>query len=72
MTLPQYLDLTKTTQASFADRLGVAQGTISKLCNERNPRRPSWGMAARIEKETGGAVPVSVWANVATLPSGAA
>lgn len=59
MTLPQYLEWKKMTQAQFAARLGVAQGTVSKLCADR---RPSWDMAARIESATEGHVPVSVWA----------
>jgi transcriptional regulator with XRE-family HTH domain len=59
MTLTQYLDAKKITQAEFARRLGVNQGTVSKLCRAG---RPSWRLAARIEDETGGAVPVSVWA----------
>jgi hypothetical protein len=38
----------------------VNQGTVSKLCRTG---KPSWQLAARIEDETGGAVPVAVWAN---------
>lgn len=59
MTLLQYLKAKELTQAELAQRLGTNQGTISKLCGGR---RPSWEMAARIERETGGLVPVSVWA----------
>lgn len=62
MTLLQYLKLKNMTQTEFAERLGVAQGTVSKLCGAR---RPSWQMAASIEDATDGAVPVSVWARQA-------
>ena len=61
MTLTQYLDAEKLTQAEFARRLGLSQGTVSKLCAGR---RPSWELAINIERETAGKVPVSIWAQV--------
>jgi len=59
MTLAQYLTDKKITQAEFARRLNVNQGTVSKLCAGK---RPSWNMATRIAAATGGEVPVQVWA----------
>jgi transcriptional regulator with XRE-family HTH domain len=59
MTLSQYLDAKKLTQAEFARLLGVNQGTVSKLCTGK---KPSWGMATRIAAATGNDVPVQVWA----------
>lgn len=59
MTLEQYLAWKKLTQAQFAAQVEVNQGTISKLVSGKKPK---WGTAAKIEKATGGAVPVAVWA----------
>lgn len=62
MTLEQYLAWKNLTQAQFAALVEVNQGTISKLVSGKKPK---WGTAARIEKVTGGAVPVAVWAQPA-------
>lgn len=59
-SLKQYLDAAKITQSAFAEQIGVSQGTVSKLCS--NLASPSWRVAALINKETGGAVPLSAWA----------
>jgi hypothetical protein len=66
MTLREYLEATGETQQAFAVRVHAHQGTISKLCGgpDRPPAMPGWGMAARIERATGGKVPVAVWATV--------
>lgn len=58
MTLTQYLSDQKLTQAEFAAMIDATQGTVSKLCANR---RPSWDLAMKIERVTGGKVPVSVW-----------
>ena len=58
LTLKQYLAANDMNQAEFAARIGVTQGTVSKLCAGR---RPSWAMAAKIADVTGGQVPVGVW-----------
>jgi plasmid maintenance system antidote protein VapI len=60
MNLSQYLKEQKLTQAEFAARLGVHQGTVARLINR--DRSPSWEMAARIQSVTDGSVPVAVWA----------
>lgn len=62
MTLLQYRNWKKLTQAALAEELGVTQGTVSKLCDEDLGYVPSLRLAVRIEKATGGAVPVAVWA----------
>lgn len=64
MTLLQYQNWKNLTQAQLAEQLGITQGEVSKLCSEKVGRRPSWEMAAHIEKATDGAVPMSVWARV--------
>jgi DNA-binding XRE family transcriptional regulator len=59
MTLSQYLNTKNIRQAEFARLIDASQGTVSKLCKDR---KPSWELAARIERATDGAVPVAVWA----------
>jgi len=58
-TLSQYLKETGTTQAQFADLIGVHQGTVARLAS--GTRGPSWELAHKIEQVSGGAVPVSCW-----------
>jgi transcriptional regulator with XRE-family HTH domain len=60
ITLTDHLLSTGETQTSFAKRIDVHQGTISKLCAGK---APSLGLALKIERETGGAVPVAAWAS---------
>jgi hypothetical protein len=60
ITLTDHLRGTGETQTSFAKRIDVHQGTISKLCAGK---APSLGLALKIERETGGAVPVAAWAS---------
>ncbi len=54
MTLKEYFDLTSTKPANLAKRLGVSTSTITRL-RDRD-RKPSAGLAMRIEQETKGAV----------------
>ena len=61
MTLKQYLDSKNLTQAEFAARIMSTQGTVSKLCGGR---KPSWELAAKIERATDGNVPVAIWADL--------
>ena len=59
MKLEEYLQTREVTQEAFAVRVGVSQGTISRLLPQdgRPPlRKPSIGLAARITRETGGLV----------------
>lgn len=64
MTLATYLNTSKVSQAAFAERVGVKQPTVNRWVNGQ---KPSWEAAALIEKETGGAVPVAVWAGSQSL-----
>jgi len=64
MTLNQYLEAKKLTQAQFAGQIGATQATVSKLCKGRSP---SLGLAVRIQNETGGNVPISAWPNIAAV-----
>ncbi|MTH61422.1 helix-turn-helix domain-containing protein [Paracoccus litorisediminis] len=59
VTLDIHLLQSGEKQADFAQRVQVRQGTISKLC--RRQMTPSLRLAQRIERATGGKVPVSVW-----------
>lgn len=65
--LAQHLSASGVTQADFASRVGVDQSTISRLTRGGSP---SWALAARIEKATGGVVLVSDWAELATMRGG--
>ncbi|MDB6177918.1 helix-turn-helix transcriptional regulator [Paracoccus sp. Z330] len=59
MTLSQHLESTGETQSAFAARVGVQQGTISKLV--RQQITPSFKLAQKIEAATSGNVAVSSW-----------
>jgi transcriptional regulator with XRE-family HTH domain len=54
-TLSQYLTDRGITQKEFADRVGLDQATISRICRGSSP---SLHAALKIETETGGAVPI--------------
>jgi plasmid maintenance system antidote protein VapI len=55
--LRSYLETNCITQAAFAEKAGLNQATVSKLCaGTINASLPT---ALRIERLTGGAVPVS-------------
>lgn len=58
-TLSEYLKAQKITQAEFAERIGVTQGYIAKLCGRA--ATPALGTAYMIERATGGMVPASQW-----------
>lgn len=57
--LREYLERTGMTQAAFAERVNLNQGTVSKLC--RRSTGISLAVAARIERATDGEVPVASW-----------
>ncbi|WP_108131035.1 helix-turn-helix domain-containing protein [Gemmobacter caeni] len=57
--LASFLTETGETQVEFAKRVGVSQGTVSKLC--AGQITPSLPLAVRIARETGGRVPVDAW-----------
>jgi len=63
--LRKFLADTDTTQAAFAERVGVNQATISKLCGMKP--QISADLAVKIERETAGAVPVESWPNFEPL-----
>ena len=67
MTLSEYLRTNAIRQADFGPRIGVTQGTVSKLCSGR--LLPDMEMAAKIQRETGGAVPVTIWVPDEFLPA---
>jgi len=69
MDLASYLESTKTSQAAFADLVGVKQPTVNRWLN--TTARPTWGTALRIEQVTAGAVPVSSWVQNSTPSSDA-
>lgn len=53
------------TQVQFAERIGITQGALSKLCGDAP--RLSLETAAAIERETGGAVQITDWPQFAFL-----
>jgi plasmid maintenance system antidote protein VapI len=57
--LSEYLSEKALTHQAFAEKIGVHQTTISRLCDENTV--PSIGTALAIERETEGAVRASDW-----------
>ncbi|WP_081749873.1 helix-turn-helix transcriptional regulator [Roseivivax marinus] len=58
--LASYLKETGLTQDAFAQLVNVRQPTVHRWLH--GTASPSWKTAAKIEKLTDGAVPVSAWA----------
>jgi plasmid maintenance system antidote protein VapI len=58
--LSRWLDATESSRDDFARKLGITRQHLDRLC--RCDRRPSWELAARIEKLTDGVVNVGSWA----------
>jgi predicted transcriptional regulator len=54
MGLSDWLHEQGITPVDFAARIGCSHTTVYRLMH--GTRRPGWGLVARIEKETGGAV----------------
>lgn len=61
MTLAEYMDQKDLTDDALAKRVGVSRGYITqlRLGMRSNPSIP---IAAKIEAETNGRVPMKVWA----------
>lgn len=57
--LRTFLSENDETQAEFAERIGVSQGTVSKLC--KGLISPSLPLALKIQRVTGGKVTVESW-----------
>lgn len=55
--LEAYLQQTGMTQAALADAVGISRGHMSLIV--KRLRSPSLGIAVKIERATGGAVPAS-------------
>lgn len=70
MTLEQWLTANNINQLEFGRRIGVNQATVSKLA--RKMFTPRLELAAKIERETGGAIPVSFWIEAPKADAGAA
>ena len=66
MNLATYLKTNRITQSQFASDVGITQGALSKLCNSDGDVI-AFDTALRIEKATGGAVPVTAWRKFAAL-----
>jgi len=54
-----YLDETGEKQIAFAARIETTPATVSRLCAGK--LKPKLDLALRIERETKGRVPASVW-----------
>jgi transcriptional regulator with XRE-family HTH domain len=61
--LKSWLDASSITQAELARRLEYDKGNMHRILNGR--LRPTLDLAFRIERETGGAIPASAWAEAA-------
>lgn len=59
--LARYLQEQSIPQKDFADMLGVSQGMVSRMAS--GSKRPSLFLAVKIERATGGNVPVESWVN---------
>lgn len=68
--LAAFLKANGTAQEAFALRIGIKQGSLSKIC--RGIIRPSLDTATAIEVETDGAVPATSWAVLPIEQRGAA
>lgn len=55
-----YLDDARISRAELARRLNTSRGYVTDIVTGR--RKPGRDMAIAIERETGGAVPVTAWA----------
>lgn len=65
MELKTYLTSTGTSQAAFAERVGISASFLSEILN--GPKEPGPEMAQKIEAATNGAVPMSAWPRLAKL-----
>lgn len=63
MTLLGYMEKTGRTPTELAARFEVSPQYVSMMAAGK--RAPSRQLAVRIERQTGGAVPVEVWGEVA-------
>lgn len=59
-TLDQYLRDTGETNEAFGRRVGLHPVSVSRIRN--GAQRPSYDRMVKIEAETGGKVPLTVWA----------
>jgi plasmid maintenance system antidote protein VapI len=59
MKLSEYMDLVDLNDTKLAKKLKVDRSTVTKL--RLGTRRPSWDLAAQIQKLTGGAVRAADW-----------
>jgi transcriptional regulator with XRE-family HTH domain len=60
--LGEWVDAQGWTRQQLADELGITVGSAVRLCN--GVRRPSLELAIKIERLTGGAIPVTCWIEV--------
>jgi transcriptional regulator with XRE-family HTH domain len=60
-TFSSYIAQTGMSQRAFAKLIGVDPSIVSRLRN--GEMTPSLDLAAVIERETGGAVPMQSWVN---------
>jgi len=58
--LTDYISKSGETRAKFAQECGISAPYLSQIIS--GIKRPSLGVALKIERITNGAVPVSVWA----------
>jgi len=57
--LHDFIERAGITQRQMAERIGCSTSFLSEVLSGR--KAPGVGLALRIERETGGAVPVAAW-----------
>lgn len=57
--LRDYLEVSRITQAEFAESIGIHPVSCNRLVNGN--RRPSWDLVAKIAEATGGIVTAESW-----------
>jgi hypothetical protein len=63
--LQSYMQTSGQSQVAFARSIGTSQAHVSRLVSGAMPSLP---LAITIERVTGGAVPVSSWADTTEAP----
>lgn len=59
MTLNEFLSASEITDGEFAAKVGVSRSMVNRY--RHNQATPSLSLAAKIERATDGAVPMSSW-----------
>lgn len=67
--LRAYLDEAQIKPAAFARSISYDRGNFHRLLHDADGSWPSLDLALRIERETGGKIPMSLWAMAKSAPA---